>query len=442
LSIDQPSFRLAYAPRNIEAELRMTRWVPVVLCGVVAACTHAGAPPQIEADRLSQHIRVLADDAMEGRGAGYPGELRAAHYIAQQFSEAGLATPNGSYIAPFAYRPIGGTSAFQELVAHNVMGILPGASRPNEVVVLGAHYDGQGMVGQAEAGRFGASRAGDDRIWNSASDNATSIAALIEIARTLAHGPRPARTIVFVAFSAEENRLNGAFEYVRNPPLPWVEHIAMINMEKLVGHEDTQFLTATQGSSPRFDEFTAAAAERSGVDAVNFYAGIVTDTDHFAFNLAGLPALVIGTGAYERVHQHDDLFETLHLDALPARVQYVLEFTQALANDRATVPFSADLAGYTGVVGGAATQAELARCNLQAPAFVVSDIAPHSIAARSGVRVNDVIVSVNQHQIAFGEEGANFLEDATSERGDVLLQIACGAERREQRLQIAPQSSN
>jgi acetylornithine deacetylase/succinyl-diaminopimelate desuccinylase-like protein len=402
-----------------------------------AAQPHDSTPQPTREARLAAHIQILSADDMEGRGAGYEGERRAARYIAEQFAAAGLAPVNGSYFQAFEFRPVGGETAFQILPSRNVVGFLRGAARPDEIIVLGAHYDGQGMVGQAAEGRFGETQAGDDRIWNSASDNATSIAALIEIARSLNAHP-PGRSVLFVAFSGEENRLNGAFSYVRNPALPWSRHVAMINLEKLVGHEETTLILATDGSGARFSEAAAAANRQTGLSVASFYPGIVSDTDHFAFNLAGLPALVIGTGAYEHVHHNTDVFETLHMAELPQRVDYVQAFLVALANDEAPLSFAADITPFSGVAGGAATPAELSACALSQPAFAVTMIARGVPAEAAGLRPGDVIVRVNGAPPAFPDEGANFLEDAFSARGAARIEIACGAARRTVDLAMPP----
>ena len=420
----------------------MMRWfirccAPLVAAFALASCGSAPSPVATESQRLTAHIAILSADDMEGRGAGYPGERRAADYIAAEFANAGLAPLNGSYFQAFEFRPVGGVEPFQRFPSRNVLGFLRGSTRPDEIVVIGAHYDGQGMIGQVREGRLGEAGAGDDHIWNSASDNATSVAALIELARSLAHAPRrPERSIVFVAFSGEENRLNGAFAYVRRPPLPWRQHVAMINLEKLVGHEPTTFITATSGTTPRFAAIAAQAATASGVTARDFHAGLVTDTDHFAFNIAGLPALVIGTGAYEHVHRHDDVRETLQLDNLPQRVSYIRAFLRALADDADPLPFTGNLTAYSGIAGGPATASELATCSLTGPAFVVTAMARVE-AAQSDLRLGDVIVSANNAPLTFGEEGANFLEDATRARGAVRVQIQCGANRRDAHINLA-----
>ena len=82
----------------------------------------------------------------------------------------------------------------------NVIGRLPGSARPNETILYGAHWDHLGV---------GAPDARGDSIYNGAVDNATGVAALIELARAFAAGPRPQRSLVFAAWTAEEKGLLG-----------------------------------------------------------------------------------------------------------------------------------------------------------------------------------------------------------------------------------------
>lgn len=405
----------------------MRRWWSLAAVAAIAGCaSDGGTPGEIDYARIRAHVEALADDSMEGRGAGYEGERRAANYIAREFSAVGLAAPAGGYIRPFDFLPVGGVTPMATLEARNIVGVLKGSSRANEIVVVGAHFDGQGKIGEAEEGRFGVEAAGDDKIWNSASDNAVSIGAMIEIARVLRHGPRLARTIVFVAFSGEENRLNGSFDYVRNPVAPLDSHVAMVNLEKLVGHEETTLILASDGSSAGFADFAGAAAAQSGLNVQSFFDGVITDTDHFSFIAAGVPALVIGTGAYEKIHHADDTSATLRYDDLPPRLDYVRAFVTALANDAAPLPFAADMEAYSGVAGGPTTEAESRFCGLLTPGFLVTVLARGLPAERSGLNVGDVIIGVDGAPIAFGEEGANFLEEAATLGPASKLELRCG----------------
>jgi Zn-dependent M28 family amino/carboxypeptidase len=105
----------------------------------------------------------------------------------------------------------------------NVLALLPGSKRPDEVVVYSAHWD-----------HLGKSFSGDDRIFNGAIDNATGVAALLEIADAFAHEqPAPERSILFLAVTLEEAGLLGSRYYSVHPTVPLAKTVADINMDAL-----------------------------------------------------------------------------------------------------------------------------------------------------------------------------------------------------------------
>ena len=109
----------------------------------------------------------------------------------------------------------------------NVIGILPGRDPVlrNQTVILGAHYDhlGLGGFGSLDPDSTG-------KVHNGADDNASGVAALIQVAARLAVSP-PARTVVFIAFSGEELGLLGSAHYVKNPIYPLAGTLAMVNLD-------------------------------------------------------------------------------------------------------------------------------------------------------------------------------------------------------------------
>ena len=125
----------------------------------------------VTAEALRQHVETLAGTIGERNLWKYPSLQRAAEYIEQQFAESGYATTRQTYEVSRA--PVG-----------NIEAVLPGTTDPESIVILGAHYD---TVGECPG----------------ANDNATGIAALLELARQFASRPQPS-TIRFVAFVNEE----------------------------------------------------------------------------------------------------------------------------------------------------------------------------------------------------------------------------------------------
>jgi Zn-dependent M28 family amino/carboxypeptidase len=162
--------------------------------------------------QLRQHVAFLADDALKGRPFPSAELDKAAEYIAANFADAGLEPLNGNRFQDAPQQMPG---------LRNVLGWLPGEGEA--VLVLSAHYD---HIGWRELGE-------EDGIFNGACDNASSVAALIELARSLAGQPQRRFSILFVAFSGEEKGLLGSRHFIENPPLPLSRLAYMLNLEQL-----------------------------------------------------------------------------------------------------------------------------------------------------------------------------------------------------------------
>ena len=194
--------------------------------------TYAAAHPlpettaAIDVLDLKHHVAALASDDMEGRLTGTLGERRAADYLARSFERLGLAPmgDDGSYLQAFGFtRGLRKDSPAKndqvKAVGHNVLGLLDtGAPKDAPWVVIGAHYDHLGH------GEDGGSRARADEAGKThygADDNASGVAALLEIAEWLvdlkAAGKLDAkRNILFASWSGEELGLLGSTHFVRS----------------------------------------------------------------------------------------------------------------------------------------------------------------------------------------------------------------------------------
>ena len=156
------------------------------------------------------HVRVLADEAMRGRGAGDPELDQAADYIARAFAAAGL-KPGGDDGTWFqTFTEPGGPGRASRSPSGTWSPSCPGRKTgwSRQSVVVGAHYDhlGRGWP-DVRAGNEG-------QIHNGADDNASGVAVLLELARILGAELKPERSVVFVAFSGEEWGLKGSRHYV------------------------------------------------------------------------------------------------------------------------------------------------------------------------------------------------------------------------------------
>jgi Zn-dependent M28 family amino/carboxypeptidase len=117
-----------------------------------------------------------------------------------------------------------GDANVSTITSHNVVGLVPGRKYPDETVIYSAHWDHLGI---------GLPDARGDRIYNGAIDNGTGVSELIELGRAFAAAPRPDRTVVFMAVTAEEKGLLGSEYYATHPLFPLGKTAGMINMDVL-----------------------------------------------------------------------------------------------------------------------------------------------------------------------------------------------------------------
>jgi Zn-dependent M28 family amino/carboxypeptidase len=160
----------------------------------VIACAQTGNS-LFSAKDAGTIVSILAADNMQGRKAGTEGCEKAAGYIAAQFQQIGLQpVKDGQFLQTFDLRKAASTESDEGPKLHNVVGILPGKTKPEEYVVFSAHYDHLG-IGMPTNG---------DSIYNGANDNAAGTAAVIMLAKHYKKLGGNGRTLVFAAFTAEE----------------------------------------------------------------------------------------------------------------------------------------------------------------------------------------------------------------------------------------------
>src|SRR5690606_8329378 len=176
------------------------------------------------------------------------------------------------------------------ITSRNVLGLLPGDARGGETVIVSGHWDSFGIGEPDESG---------DAIINGAVDNATAIASMFEIARVMALGDAPARSVLFIALTAEESGLLGATYYTAHPLRPLRTADAVINREMWSPDGPTRDISSWGLGKVSLERDLAAAAKargRSWSADPNLEAGLFYRADHFAFAQAGVPAITVGPG--------------------------------------------------------------------------------------------------------------------------------------------------
>ena len=177
-----------------------------------------------------------------------------------------------------------------KIVSRNVVGVLPGAKRPDERVVYTAHWDHLGV---------GPPDAKGDRIYNGAVDNADGIAALIELARAFALAPRPARSVMFLAVTAEEKGLLGSEYYATHPLYPLATTVADLNMDALSDSGPARDFSTSGDAALTLQDDLAAIGKTHGrtySPDPQPEAGRFFRSDHFPLAKAGVPAISFKSG--------------------------------------------------------------------------------------------------------------------------------------------------
>lgn len=173
--------------------------------------------------------------------------------------------------------------------SRNVIGILPGRTRPDEYVLYTAHWDHLGRCDAVD---------GDD-ICNGALDNASGTAGLIALAEAQARQGPAARSIVFLAVTAEESGLLGSDYYAGHPVFPLARTVGGVNMDVLNVLGETRDLVVTGRGKSELDAYLQRAADERGLTVrgdPNPEAGYYYRSDHFSFAKRGVPMLDAGSG--------------------------------------------------------------------------------------------------------------------------------------------------
>ncbi|MCJ2183518.1 M28 family metallopeptidase [Novosphingobium sp. 1949] len=173
------------------------------------------------------------------------------------------------------------------ITSHNVLGMIPGTTRKDEAVVLGAHWDAYGKGEPDAQGRI--YRAG-------ANDDALGVAGLLDIARVMKQRPAPQRSVVFAAWTAEERGLLGSAYYAAHPTFPMAKTVANLAIDVLqTAGLAKDVLLVGKGQDTLEDDLAAAAAKQGRTVTPEGLPerGLFYRADHFSFAKKGVPVLLL-----------------------------------------------------------------------------------------------------------------------------------------------------
>lgn len=263
----------------------------------------AWLPSVFSEDNMLADARALA--ALPGRAPGTPGHRDAAAFIAGEFRKAGLRPFNAAGFRGPGDKP--GRS--------NIIGMLEGSGRKEEIVALTAHYDHLPLSG--------------GHVFPGADDNASGVSLLLEMARHYAKDP-PARSVVFAAFDGEEAGRSGSKAFVEG--LPGKDRInAALNFDTVGRLGTGKILALGAGSSDKWVHILRGAGFVTGYD----YAAAedLDSSDQQSFIEAGIPALQLFSGAHADYHKPADTAERLDGRGLVKIAEFAREITDYIAGD-------------------------------------------------------------------------------------------------------------
>jgi len=357
------------------------------------------------AARVLADVRYLAADAREGRGVGTKGLEDAGRYIARALDHAGVA-PGGAdngFFQDFIIPPDAPAAMHTKVAGvgtRNVVGFLRGTSAAlrGEVIVVGAHYDhlGYGGFGALDPDSTG-------RVHPGADDNASGVAALLEVARTLKQR-HLARTVVFIAFSGEELGDIGSAYFVKHPLVEPVDSIyAMLNMD-MVGRLRNDRLLALGAATAT--EFPALLDSLNQHEPQHFDLRASGDgwgpSDHASFFGAKRPVIEFFTDLHEDYHRTTDRWEKINAVGLARVAAYVADVAAALGNRPGALTF-VDAAPPKMAMGGGGYGAYLGTIPdmTGSPGGVLlTGVRAGSPAEQAGIKGGDIITAIGAKTVA------------------------------------------
>jgi hypothetical protein len=399
------------SPLRVDLRPAAERETAVAALALPPRAALAELPPVFSQKALVEHVAWLAAPEREGRGIGTKGLEAAAEYVAARFEAIGLLPGGdaGSYFQPFTTeRSPSGTP----VTLRNVIGVLPG-SKPEwagQSALLTAHYDHLG------SGWPDVHKGDEGKLHAGADDNASGVAVLIELAKTLAAVDKPQRTLVFVAFAGEEAGLLGSRHYVEHPPFRLDQTIGVINLDTVGRLFDRKVSVLATGSASEWPHIFRGAGFVTGVEGRMIPDGLES-SDQKSFIERGVPAVQIFTDPHPDYHRPGDTADKIDGPGLVKVATFVKEgiaylgerpqpLTNTIASMRGASPAAAASVA-PGATGGAppaqgrrvsfGTMPDFA---FAGPGVKVAGVTPGSPAEKAGVMEGDVILKVGGQDVA------------------------------------------
>ncbi|MGV8879418.1 MAG: M28 family peptidase [Sphingobacteriaceae bacterium] len=296
------------------------------------------AQTDITENELRQHITFLSSDKNKGRYPGTKENKRVTRYIRKAFKRSGIKPFGKRYFQQFTakMRVKKGVTDTPYVKTCNVIGVITGSDPilSKEFIVLGAHYDHLGMGGVSSK------KPDTVAIHHGADDNASGTAALMEIGEKLAANKNLLkRSILLIAFGAEEQGLLGSIYFTEHPVLPLSQIKLMINMD-MVGrlNAEKQVYMGGAGTYPGGVELMKNLGKALNLNPV-VHAGDVGGSDHVSFYSKSISVMGLHTGGHPQYHTPEDVSSLINIPGEKLVCEYIYNALMNLANREEPIYF-------------------------------------------------------------------------------------------------------
>ena len=292
----------------------------------------------INAADLKTHLTIVASDDMQGRDTGSEGQKKAGRYLISQYQKNNIPFPTGaeSYYQKISASFLNARSKDNLPDSENIWAFIEGSEKPDEIVVVSAHYDHIGIENGV--------------VFNGADDDGSGTVALLEIAKAFqtakneGHGPK--RSILFLHVTGEEHGLHGSRFYSENPLFPLKNTVADVNIDMIGRRDDlhknsnnyiyligsdylsSELYTICENQNAKFVNLNLDYTFNDRKDPNRFYYR----SDHYNFAKKGIPVVFLFNGVHADYHKESDEVDKIEFDALTKRAKLAFGITWELAN--------------------------------------------------------------------------------------------------------------
>lgn len=291
------------------------------------------AQEEITTQEIKSHIQFLVSDKNAGRIPGGKENKRVVKYLVKEFKEIGLQSFTKKYKQEFEAQLKVDQGEKPSVKTWNLVGFIEGndPELKNEYIILGAHYDHLGLGGpSAKSDKRGV-------VYHGADDNASGVSALLEIAEKLSyHKKELKRSVLFIAFGAEEQGLLGSKYFVEHSLVPLNQIKLMMNMD-MVGRLNAKKHVYVNGAGtfPGGKDFMKDLGKSLGLNPIVF-KGSVGGSDHVSFYKKDISVMGLHTGGHEQYHTPEDTIDLINLEGEKMICEYIYQtiFSKATSTEK------------------------------------------------------------------------------------------------------------